>query len=91
MAKASGGAMAKKAPGPESPPVASDVNRIKGDAESLANGIRGATSHQYERAQQLAKDTLNRSEDVIRRNPFSTMLASVGLGFFLGLLRGGRK
>jgi hypothetical protein len=57
----------------------------------LANSVGSAASQQYERAQDLAKDTLHRSENVVRRNPFGAMLASAGLGFLFALLRGGRK
>ena len=70
---------------------ASDLDKIKEDAEALATSVGSAAGHQYERAQDLAKDTLQRSEDVVRRNPFSAILASLGLGFLLGLFRGGRK
>ncbi len=68
-----------------------DVGRIKEDVDSLANSVGSAASQQYERAQDLAKDTLHRSENVVRRNPFGAMLASAGLGFLFALLRGGRK
>jgi ElaB/YqjD/DUF883 family membrane-anchored ribosome-binding protein len=70
---------------------ASDFDKIKEDGEALANSVGSAAGHQVERAQEMAKDTLDRSEDVIRRNPFSAILASLGLGFLLGLFRGGRK
>ncbi len=69
----------------------SDLDQIKEDAEVLANSVGSAASHQYERAHDVAKDTLQRSEDVIRRNPFSAIVASLGLGFLLGLFRSGRK
>jgi ElaB/YqjD/DUF883 family membrane-anchored ribosome-binding protein len=93
MAKVSGGAQAKgkRVPGQEAQQSASDVNRIREDVETLAKSVGSAAGHQYERAQQLAKDSLTRSENVVRRNPFSAILASVGLGFLLGLFRGGRK
>ena len=70
---------------------AADVSRIKEDVEALANSVGSAAGHQYDRAQDLAKDTLHQSENVIRRNPFGTILASAGLGFLFALLRGGRK
>ena len=93
MAKVSGGAEAKgkRAPARQAQQPASGGDRIKEDAENLTNSVRSVASNQYERAQQLAEDSLNRSEDVVRRNPFTAMLASVGLGFLLGFLRGGRK
>jgi ElaB/YqjD/DUF883 family membrane-anchored ribosome-binding protein len=69
----------------------SDLGRIKEDAEALANSVGSAAGHQYERAEDLAKDTRQRSEDVIRRNPFSAIVASLGLGFLLALFRSGRK
>jgi ElaB/YqjD/DUF883 family membrane-anchored ribosome-binding protein len=75
----------------EQAPPASDFDKVKDDAEALATSVGSAAGHQYERAQDLAKDTLDRSEDAIRRNPFSTILASLGLGFLLGLFRGGGK
>jgi ElaB/YqjD/DUF883 family membrane-anchored ribosome-binding protein len=70
---------------------ASDLDRIKEDAEALANSVGSAAGHQYERAQDVAKDTRQRSEGAIRRNPFSAIVASLGLGFLLGLFRSGRK
>ena len=70
---------------------AADVGRIKEDVEALANSVGSAAGHQYDRAQDFAKDTLHRSENVIRRNPFGAILASAGLGFLFALLRGGRK
>ena len=70
---------------------AADVGRIKEDVEALANSVGSAAGHQYERAQDLAKDTFHRSENVVRRNPFGAILASASLGFLFALLRGGRK
>jgi ElaB/YqjD/DUF883 family membrane-anchored ribosome-binding protein len=67
---------------------ASDLDQIKEEAEALANSVGSAAGRHYEHAQDLAKDTLHRSEDVVRRNPFSAILASLGLGFLLGLFRG---
>jgi ElaB/YqjD/DUF883 family membrane-anchored ribosome-binding protein len=90
MAKAASGQPKRNKPASQKE-QASDVERIKEDAEALANSVGSAAGHQYERAQDLAKDTLHRSEDVIRRNPFSAILASLGLGFLFALLRGGRK
>jgi ElaB/YqjD/DUF883 family membrane-anchored ribosome-binding protein len=51
----------------------------------------GVTTEQWKRTQDPPKDAVHRSEDLIRSHPFSSILTAVGLGFLLGLFRGGRK
>ena len=51
----------------------------------------GVTTQQGERAQDPPNDVVHKSEDLIRSHPFSSILTAVGLGFLLGLFRGGRK
>jgi ElaB/YqjD/DUF883 family membrane-anchored ribosome-binding protein len=89
MASAGSGQSKTKRPAgqKEQAQPAADLDKIKEDAEALVNSVGSAAGQQYERAQDLAKDTLHRSEDAIRRNPVSAILASLGLGFLLGLFR----
>jgi len=51
----------------------------------------GVTTQQGEPAQDPPNDVVHKSEDLIRSHPFSSILTAVGLGFLLGLFRGGRK
>jgi multisubunit Na+/H+ antiporter MnhC subunit len=53
--------------------------------------LGNVASRQYERAQDVAKDTVHQTEKVIRRNPFGAILTALGLGFLLGLFKGGRR
>jgi len=71
--------------------LASDLQELKKNADDLTTTLGEAASRQYERAQDVAKDTVHQSEEVIRRNPFSTILTALGLGFLLGLFKGGRR
>jgi ElaB/YqjD/DUF883 family membrane-anchored ribosome-binding protein len=71
--------------------LASDLQELKKSAEDLTNTVGNVASRQYEHAQDVAKDTVHRSEEVIRRNPFSAILTALGLGFLLGLFRRGHR
>jgi ElaB/YqjD/DUF883 family membrane-anchored ribosome-binding protein len=57
---------------------------------NLANPV-GVTTQQGERAQDRAKDVVDKSEELIRSHPFGSILTAVGLGFLLSLFRGGRR
>ena len=70
---------------------ASDLEGLKKNVEDLTSTLGDAATQQYERAQDVAKDTVHRSEEIIRRNPFSAILTALGLGFLLGLFKGGRR
>jgi ElaB/YqjD/DUF883 family membrane-anchored ribosome-binding protein len=70
---------------------ASDLEGLKKNVEDLTSTLGDAATQQYERAQDVAKDTGHRSEEIIRRNPFSAILTALGLGFLLGLFKGGRR
>jgi ElaB/YqjD/DUF883 family membrane-anchored ribosome-binding protein len=70
--------------------LASDLRELKKNAEDLTSTLGNVANRQYERAQDVAKDTVRQSEEVIRRNPFSAILTTLGLGFLLGLFKGGR-
>jgi ElaB/YqjD/DUF883 family membrane-anchored ribosome-binding protein len=71
--------------------LASDLQKLKKNADDLTSTLGNVASRQYERAQDVAKDTVHQTEEVIRRNPFSTILTALGLGFLLGLFKGGRR
>jgi ElaB/YqjD/DUF883 family membrane-anchored ribosome-binding protein len=64
---------------------------LKKNVEDLTSTLGDAASQQYERAQDVAKDTVHRTEETIRRNPFSAILTALGLGFLVGLFKGGRR
>lgn len=51
----------------------------------------GVTTQLGERAQDPPKDVVHKSEDLIRSHPFGSILTAIGLGFLLGLFRGGRR
>jgi ElaB/YqjD/DUF883 family membrane-anchored ribosome-binding protein len=70
---------------------ASGLEELRKGVENWASTVGGAASQQYERAQDVTKDTVHRSEEVIRRNPFSAILTALGLGFLLGLFRRGHR
>ena len=70
---------------------ASDLQDLKKNVEDLTSTLGDAASQQYERAQDVAKDTVHRTEETIRRNPFSAILTALGLGFLVGLFKGGRR
>jgi ElaB/YqjD/DUF883 family membrane-anchored ribosome-binding protein len=57
---------------------------------NLVNPV-GVTTQQGEHAQDPPKDVVHKSEDLIRSHPFSSILTALGLGFLLGLFRGGRR
>ena len=71
--------------------LASDLQELKKNADDLTSTLGNVASRQYERAQDVAKDTVHQTEKVIRRNPFGTILTALGLGFLLGLFKGGRR
>jgi len=56
---------------------------------NLVNPV-GVTTQQGERTQAPPKDLVHKSEELIRSHPFSSILTAVGLGFLVGLFRGGR-
>jgi ElaB/YqjD/DUF883 family membrane-anchored ribosome-binding protein len=70
---------------------ASDLQELKNNVEDLTSTLGDAASQQYECAQDVAKDTVHRTEETIRRNPFSAILTALGLGFVVGLFKGGRR
>jgi ElaB/YqjD/DUF883 family membrane-anchored ribosome-binding protein len=70
---------------------ASDLQDLKKNVEDLASTVGDAASQQYERTQDVAKDTVHRTEETIRRKPFSAILTALGLGFLVGLFKGGRS
>jgi ElaB/YqjD/DUF883 family membrane-anchored ribosome-binding protein len=91
MANVGGGQAKRKIPNKERQAEPADLEELKKGVEDLASTLGDAASQQYERAQDVAKDTVHRSEEVIRRNPFSAILTALGLGFLLGLFKGGRR
>jgi ElaB/YqjD/DUF883 family membrane-anchored ribosome-binding protein len=70
---------------------ASDLQDLKKNVEDLTSTLGDVASQQYERAQDVAKDTVHQTEETIRRNPFSATLTALGLGFLVGLFKGGPR
>jgi ElaB/YqjD/DUF883 family membrane-anchored ribosome-binding protein len=70
---------------------ASDLQELKKNVEDLTGTLGDAASQQYERARGVAKDTVYQTEETIRRNPVSAVLTALGLGFLVGLFKGGRR
>jgi ElaB/YqjD/DUF883 family membrane-anchored ribosome-binding protein len=70
---------------------ASDLQDLKKNVEDLTSTLGDAANQQYERARDVAKDAVHQTEETIRRNPFSAALTALGLGFLVGLFRGGRR
>jgi ElaB/YqjD/DUF883 family membrane-anchored ribosome-binding protein len=91
MANVSGTQAKTNKPAGKKAELASDLQELKKSAEDLTSTVGNVASRQYEHAQDVAKDTVHRSEEVIRRNPFSAILTALGLGFLLGLFRRGHR
>jgi ElaB/YqjD/DUF883 family membrane-anchored ribosome-binding protein len=80
----------EKTSNPDPVPRPPGFEALKKGMGNLVNPV-GVMTQQGERAQDTAQDVVHKSEDLIRSHPFSSILTAVGLGFLLGLFRGGRR
>ena len=68
----------------------SDVREVGENVKDLGSSLGNIATHQYGHAQDMATDALHETGDAIRRNPLLAVGISAGLGFVVGLFRGGR-
>jgi ElaB/YqjD/DUF883 family membrane-anchored ribosome-binding protein len=55
--------------------------------DNLTHSVGRAGSHQAERLQDQANETVGAMEDAIRRDPLKSLAIALGIGFLLGVLR----
>lgn len=67
--------------------IAKHVTSLREEIEGLTGSIARAGSHQIERLQGTANDTVAALEDAVRRDPLSAIGIALGAGFLLGILR----
>jgi ElaB/YqjD/DUF883 family membrane-anchored ribosome-binding protein len=68
----------------------SDVQQVRDNIKDLGDSVGQIASRQYERAQDIATDTIQGTGDAIQRNPFAAIGIGLGVGFLFGLAMGGR-
>ncbi len=69
----------------------SDVDDIREGISDLGSSVGDIANRQYQRAQDMATDTLDETSDAIQQNPFTAIGIGLGVGFLLGVIVGGRS
>ena len=69
----------------------SDAQQVQDNIRDLGDHVAQMASRQYGRAHDMATDAIDETGDAIQRNPLTSIGIGLGVGFFLGLLRGGRR
>jgi ElaB/YqjD/DUF883 family membrane-anchored ribosome-binding protein len=65
--------------------LASQVEAIRADIQSLSSTVSRIAGTQLNRAQDKARETAYEAEEAIRRNPLQAVAIAVGLGFLFGV------
>jgi ElaB/YqjD/DUF883 family membrane-anchored ribosome-binding protein len=65
--------------------VASQIDAIRADIQSLTSTVSRIANKQLGRAQDKAMETAYEAEEAIRRNPLQAVAIAVGLGFLFGV------
>jgi ElaB/YqjD/DUF883 family membrane-anchored ribosome-binding protein len=65
-----------------------EAQEVKENIRDLGNSVGRMANRQYERAQDVAADTVHETEGAIRRKPLAAIGIGLGLGFLFGLFKG---
>jgi len=65
--------------------LASQIEAIRADLQSLTSTVTRIAKGQMSRAQDKAMETAYEAEDAIRRNPLQAVAIAAGLGFLFGV------
>ena len=68
----------------DSDDLATQVEAIRADIQTLTSAVGRIANKQLGRAQDKAMDTAHEAVEAIRRNPLSAVAIAVGLGFLFG-------
>jgi len=66
--------------------IAKHLATLRKDIEDLAGSIARAGSHQAERVQDAANETMNSLETAVRRNPVAAVGIALGIGVLIGIV-----
>jgi len=66
--------------------IAKHLATLRKDIEDLAGSIARAGSHQAERVQDAANETMNSLETAVRRNPVAAVVIALGIGVLIGIV-----
>jgi ElaB/YqjD/DUF883 family membrane-anchored ribosome-binding protein len=69
----------------------SDAQQVQDNIRDLGGHVAQMASRQYGHAHDMATDAIDETGDAIQRNPLTSIGIGLGVGFFLGLLLGGRR
>lgn len=69
----------------ETEDLASQIDSIRSDIQSLSSTVSRIANKQINRAQDKALETAYEAEEAIRRNPLQAVAIAVGLGFLFGV------
>ncbi|HXG78668.1 MAG TPA: DUF883 C-terminal domain-containing protein [Methyloceanibacter sp.] len=69
----------------DSDDLASQIEAIRADLQSLSSTVTRIAKGQMSRAQDKALETAYEAEDAIRRNPLQAVAIAAGLGFLFGV------
>jgi ElaB/YqjD/DUF883 family membrane-anchored ribosome-binding protein len=66
--------------------IARHLATLRKDIEDLGGSIARAGSHQAERVQDAASETMNTLETAVRRNPVAAVGIALGIGVLVGIV-----
>ena len=75
---------AKRA-GQDADDLASQIDAVRNDLQSLSSTVTGIAKQQVNRAQDKAVETAYQAEAAIRQNPLQAVAIAAGLGFLFGV------
>lgn len=66
--------------------VSAQLDNLRAELQNLSGTVSRMAGRQINRAQDMAVETAEHTEEAIRRNPLTSVAVAVGLGFLFGLL-----